>query len=171
MKAAVIREHGEPGVIAIEQVADPEARPGEVVVDLRAAALNHLDIWVRRGGRVALEWPHLIGSDGAGVVSALGKSVHGVQVGQEVIVNPGLSCGCCEFCRGGEQSLCSDFGIVGMGRPGTFAEKVAVPARCVAPKPAHLSFEESGGLGIAYTTAWRTLMTRARARPGEAVLI
>ncbi|MHC5034279.1 MAG: zinc-binding dehydrogenase [Planctomycetota bacterium] len=171
MKAAVIRKHGEAGVIAVEQVADPEARPGEVVVDLQAAALNHLDIWVRRGGRVALEWPHVIGSDGAGVVAALGESVHGIEVGREVIINPGLSCGCCEFCRSGEQSLCSDFSIVGMGRPGTFAEKVAVPARCVAPKPAHLSFEESAGLGIAYTTAWRMLMTRARVRPGEAVLI
>jgi NADPH:quinone reductase-like Zn-dependent oxidoreductase len=112
-----------------------------------------------------------MGSDGAGVVSALGADVHGVEVGQEVVINPGLSCGCCEFCLGGEQSLCVDFGIVGMNRPGTFAQKVAVPAGCLAPRPAHLSFAQAAALGIAYTTAWRMLMTRAVLRPGESVLI
>jgi len=171
MKAAVIREHGGPEVIALEQLPDPKPEPSEAVVELRAAALNHLDIWVRRGGRAALTGPHVLGSDGAGVVSARGDLVRGIEVGQEVVINPALSCGRCEFCRSGQQSLCADFGIVGMNRAGTFAEKIAVPAGCLWPKPAHLSFEEAAGVGLAYVTAWRMLMTRAALKPGETILI
>ncbi len=171
MEAAVIREHGEPDVIRLEEVPDPEPAAGEVLVDVKAAALNHLDIWVRRGGRQELQWPHVPGSDAAGLVSALGPGVAGLEVGEPVIVNPGLACGHCRFCREGRHSLCRDFGIVGMHRPGTFAEKTAVPARCVAPVPEHLDFAPAAALGVAYLTAWRMLFTRARIRPGETVLI
>lgn len=171
MKAAAIREHGGPDVIRIEDVPDPKPGPRDVVVAIRAAAMNHVDIWVRRGGRAELEFPHVLGADGAGVVAAVGKDVREVEVGQEVVVLAGLSCGSCEFCRGGEQSLCPDFGIVGMASPGTFAEKVSVPAVNVAPKPAGLSFEQVAALGVAYGTAWRMLFTRARLLPGETVLI
>jgi len=171
VKAALIREHGGPEVILIGDAPEPEPGPWDVVVDMKAAALNYLDVWVRRGGRGELKGPHVLGSDGAGIVSALGASVQGVEVGQEVIINPGLSCGHCEFCRAGQQSLCSGFGIVGMSRPGTFAEKAAVPAACVAPKPAHLVFEEAAAVGLAHLTAWRMLVTRAVVRPGQTVLI
>ncbi|MGD2175400.1 MAG: zinc-binding dehydrogenase [Candidatus Brocadiaceae bacterium] len=171
MRAAVIRGHGGPEVISIEQIPEPEARPGEVVVELRAAALNHLDVWVRRGGRTELQWPHVIGSDGAGIVDSVGANVAGVEPGQKVVINAGLACGSCEFCRAGEHSLCVHYGIIGMHRPGTYADKVAVPARCIAPRPAELSFEEGAALGIAYTTAWRMLFSRAGLQPGETVLI
>lgn len=171
MKAAVIREHGGPEVVNIEDIPAPKAGPGEVVVEVRAAALNHLDVWVRQGGRHQLEWPHVVGSDAAGTVVALGASVGGVAVGDEVVVNAGLACEHCEFCRRGEHSMCADYRIIGMHRPGTFAERVAVPARCVAPKPTNLDFIRSAALGIAHTTAWRMLFTRARLRPGETVLI
>jgi NADPH:quinone reductase-like Zn-dependent oxidoreductase len=142
------------------------------VLAVRSAALNHLDIWVRKG-RPGLEFkmPHILGSDGAGVVVEAGSGTHGVSVGNEVVLNPGLSCGCCESCLRGQQSECISFSIVGAGRPGTFAEKVAVPSCNVLPKPAHLNFDEAAALPLAYQTAWRMLMTRARLRPGETVLI
>lgn len=171
MRAAVIREHGGPEVIALEDVPEPQPGPYEVVVDVKAAGLNHLDIWVRKGGRQQLQWPHVLGSDAAGVVSAIGEHAHGTELGQEVVINPALACGCCRFCRSGEQSMCTDFGLVGMHRDGTFAERVAVPARCIARKPENLEFDEAAALGIAYTTAWRMLFTRAQIQPGETLLI
>lgn len=171
MKAARIHEHGGVDAIHVDDVEEPLAGADEVVVEVRASALNHLDIWVRTSERFQLPMPHIIGSDAAGVVRRVGEQVRGVEVGQEVIVNPALSCGRCEFCRRGEQSLCSSFAIVGASRSGTFAERVAVPARNVVPKPAFLSFEEAAALPIAYVTAWRMLMTRAGLLPGEWVLI
>jgi NADPH:quinone reductase-like Zn-dependent oxidoreductase len=172
MKAAVIHEHGGLERIGVEDVPEPKAGEGEVVLEVRSAALNHLDIWVRKGRPgLGLTMPHVLGSDGAGVVVALGPGTHGVNIGDEVIVNPGLSCGCCESCRRGQQSECLSFSIVGTSRPGTFAEKVAVPFYNVLPKPAHLNFDEAAALPLAYQTAWRMLMARAGTQAGETVLI
>ena len=172
MKAAVIHEHGGLDRVRVEEVPEPKAGEGEVVLEVRSAALNHLDIWVRKGRPgLALKMPHVLGSDAAGVVVELGPSTHGVSIGDEVILNPGLSCGCCENCRRGQQSECTSFSIVGASRPGTFAEKVAVPFCNVFPKPAHLNFDEAAALPLAYQTAWRMLMTRAGLKPGETVLI
>lgn len=171
MKAAVIREHGGPHVVRVEDLPEPQPAAGEVVVETRAGALNHLDIWVRKGGRMELEFPHIIGSDAAGVVAAVGEGVEGVEVGQEVVIVAGYGCGACEFCARGEVSLCAGFGIIGLSRPGVFAERTVVPAGNVAPKPAGLSFGQAASLGIAYGTAWRMLFTRARLRPGETLLI
>ncbi len=171
MRAVTIREHGDLGVVRVEGLPAPAAAGGEVVLDVRAASLNHLDIWVRKGGRAALSFPHVLGSDCAGVVAAVGPGVSQWKVGDEVVVAPGLSCGTCEACRRGEQSECSSFGIIGLSRPGVFAEQAAVPAANLYPKPPNLSFEEAASLGIAYATSWRMLFTRARLRPGEAVLI
>jgi NADPH:quinone reductase-like Zn-dependent oxidoreductase len=166
-----MEKHGGPEVVSVREIADPKATPGEVVLSVEAASLNHLDLWVRQGGRADIPMPHVLGSDAAGIVDEVGDGVEGVRVGDEVIVHPGLSCGTCEFCRRGEQSECADFGIIGMQRPGVFAEKVAVPAGNVHPKPASLSFEEAACVGIAYLTAWRMLFTRAEFRSGETVLI
>ena len=172
MKAAVIHEHGELDRIRVEDIPEPKAGQGEVVLEVRSAALNHLDIWVRKGRPgVTLTMPYVLGSDAAGVVVELGPGTHGVKVGDEVILNPGLSCGFCESCRRGQQSECASFSIVGAGRPGTFAEKVAVPFCNVFPKPAHLSFDEAAALPLSYQTAWRMLMSRAGLKPGETVLI
>jgi NADPH:quinone reductase-like Zn-dependent oxidoreductase len=172
MKAAVIRNHGGSGCVTIEQVPDPKAGEGEVVLEVRSAALNHLDIWIRKGRPgLKLNVPHVLGSDGARVVVETGPKTHGINIGDEVILNPGLSCGYCESCRRGQQSECVSFGIVGMSRPGTFAERVAVPFQNVYPKPAHLNFNEAAALPLAYQTAWRMLMTRAGFRAGETVLI
>ncbi len=172
MKAAVIHEHGGLEVLRIEEVQEPRPQRGEVLLRVLCAGLNHLDIWVRKGRPGAqLQMPHVLGSDAVGVVVGLGEGVESPRVGEQVIVTPGLHCGHCEFCRRGEQSLCVDFSILGLGRPGTFAEQVAVPAGNCHPRPSHLSDEEAGVLTLAHLTAWRMLMTRARVRPGETVLI
>ena len=172
MKAAVIREHGGVECVTIDDIPEPKAGEGEVVLEVRSAALNHLDIWVRKGRPGAQrDMPHVLGSDGAGVVVEVGPKTHGINIGDEVILNPGLSCGYCESCSRGQQSECDSFGIVGMSKPGTFAEKVAVPFQNVHPKPAHLNFDEAAALPLAYQTAWRMLMTRAGLRAGETVLI
>ena len=120
-------------------------------MEVRAAALNHLDIWVRRGGRAKFAMPHVLGSDGAGVVAEVGEArrVRGVSAGEEVVINPGLSCGRCESCLRGEQSYCEHFGIIGMARPGTFAQYVAVPAASLAPEAGAPGLRAGGGLGLA----------------------
>jgi NADPH:quinone reductase-like Zn-dependent oxidoreductase len=172
MKAAVIREHGGVDRLRVEEVPEPKAAEDEVVLKVHSAGLNHLDIWARKGrGGLKLPKPHILGSDAAGVVIATGAKVRGGTVGDEIVVNPGLSCGSCDYCNRGEQSECVSFGIVGLSRPGTFAEQVAVPARNVFPKPSHMSFNEAGAFALAYVTAWRMLMTRAQLKPGQTVLI
>lgn len=172
MKAAAIQEHGGVDKITVLEMDDPKPGRDEVLVDVRAAALNHLDLWVRQGHRaLKLAMPHILGSDAAGVVAEVGEDVRGVDMGAEIVIDPGLSCGVCEFCLRGEQSECVSYGIVGMNRAGTFAERVAVPARCIHAKPSHLSWEEAAALPLAYMTAWRMLLGRAKVIPGETVLI
>lgn len=172
MRAAVIHENGELDVVRVEDVPEPKPGPGEAVLKVTCAGLNHLDIWVRKGRPgVALSGARVLGSDAVGVVDELGEGVENVKVGDEVIVNPGLSCGRCEFCARGQQSECASFGIMGLSRPGTFAERVAVPARNLWPKPTHLALDEAGTLSLASVTAWRMLMSRAQVKPGETVLI
>jgi NADPH:quinone reductase-like Zn-dependent oxidoreductase len=172
MKAVVIYKHGDLGCVRIEDVAEPKLCNNDVLVEVRCAALNHLDIWVRKGRPgFELEKPHILGSDASGVIIEIGQDVHGVDIGDEVVLNPGLSCGCCEFCLRGEQSQCNSFGIIGMTRPGTFAEKIAVPFYNLCPKPSSMGFDEAAALPLAYQTAWRMLMTRAALQASEIILI
>ena len=172
MKAAIIRSHGELECLGIADIDEPTAGDGEVVIEVKSAALNHLDIWVRKGRPGSeLEMPHVLGSDAAGIIVEKGPNVHGMEIGDEVIINPGLHCGCCEHCFRGDHSVCARFGIVGLSRQGTFAEKVAVPFYCVRPKPAHLNFDQAAALPLAYVTAWRMLMTRCQMQTGDTVLI
>jgi NADPH:quinone reductase-like Zn-dependent oxidoreductase len=170
MRAALIREHGDLNAVQVAEVEAPVPAAGEVVLKVLCAGLNHLDIWARMG-RTKLKMPHILGSDAVGIVAVVGENVESPRVGERVIVNPGLGCGHCEFCRRGEQSLCISFGIIGLSRDGTFAEQVAVPASNWYPKPSHLSDEEAGALALSYVTAWRMLLTRAQVKPGESVLI
>ncbi len=170
MKAAVIREHGGPEVIRVEDLPDPTPRAGEVLLDVHAAGLNHLDLWVRKGGRSELAFPHVLGTDAAGVVEAVGDGVAGVSPGDEVLVYPGV-CLRCPQCAEEDLLLCEDFGIVGLATQGVFADKAVLPARCVVPKPADWAFPEAAALVVAYLTAWRMLTTRANLRPGQTVLI
>lgn len=172
MQAAIIESHGTLEVLKLAETPAPEPGPGEAAVAIQAAALNHLDIWVRKGRPgMSLSFPHVIGSDASGVVAALGPGVEGLAVGDPVVVNPGVHCGRCPDCLRGEQSQCASYGILGLSRPGTFAEQVVTRAENLGPKPAHLDWDAAAALPLAHLTAWRMLMTRARVRPGESVLI
>lgn len=172
MKAAVITEYGGVDKVNVSEVDKPRPGADEVLIQVKSAALNHLDIWVIRGRPGAKKnGPHILGSDASGIVAEVGAEVRGISVGGEVIINPGLSCGQCEHCRWGEQSECASFDIVGLGHQGAFAGYVVVPAANVYPKPAHLDFNEAAALPLAYVTAWRMLMTRAGLTPGQTALI
>lgn len=172
MKAAFFREHGGPEKIEVGELPDPVAGPGTVRVRVRAAALNRLDVFVRNGiPGIAPALPHVMGSDGAGVVESRGPGVTGPKEGDEVVLNPGIDCGVCEYCLKGEHSLCVSFRLIGEHLPGTFAQHVVVPAGNAYPKPPGLSWEEAAAFPLTFLTAWRMLVTRARVRPGETLLI
>ena len=172
MKAVTMRAHGGPEVLKLEELPDPKAGPGQVVVRVRAAALNHLDVWVRRGWPgLTLEWPHVPGSDIAGVIEAVGPGVAGISAGDEVILNPGVSCGRCEMCLSGLDNGCRRYAILGEHVSGGYAERLAVPAANVLPKPGNLSFDEAACLPLVFLTAWHALVTRAGLRAGETVLV
>jgi NADPH:quinone reductase-like Zn-dependent oxidoreductase len=170
MKAIFFEKHGGNDVLQYGERPTPEPGPGQVRVAIRAAALNHLDIFVRNG-IPDVPLPQVPGADGAGVVDKLGEGVTELSPGDRVLLQPGLFCGACEFCRGGEQSLCATFGIVGEHVAGTFAEYVVVPARNLFPIPEGLSFEQAAAFPLVYQTAWRMVVTRGSVRPGQTVLI
>ncbi len=164
MQAIRMNEPGGPEVLVLEQVPDPAPGPGEVVVALTAAALNRRDVFVRKGvAKVPL--PLTPGSDGAGVVHAVGAGVTGVSEGDEVIILPSLAWGDDQRAPG------RGFRILGGPDQGTYAEQIVIPAANVFPKPARLSWHEAAALPLAGLTAWRSLFTRARVQPGETVLV
>ncbi|MBM2829018.1 MAG: zinc-binding alcohol dehydrogenase [Actinobacteria bacterium] len=169
MKAVFFRRHGGPDVIEYGDLPVPSPGPGQVLVRVRAAALNHLDIFVRRGiPGIIVAFPHILGSDGAGVVESVGPGVTCLKSGDEVVLNPGIDCGKCEFCLKGEHSLCVSFHLIGEHIAGTYAEYVVAPEINACPKPAGLSWEEAAAFPL---TAWRMLVTKACAKPGETLLI
>jgi NADPH:quinone reductase-like Zn-dependent oxidoreductase len=172
VKAAFFREHGGPEKIEHGELPDPAPGPGQVRVRIRAGALNHLDIFVRSGiPGIPVALPHVMGSDGAGVIDSTGPGVTRMKPGDEVVLNPGMNCGECEYCMAGEHSLCVSFRILGEHVPGTFAEYVVAPAANAYPKPAALSWEEAAAFPLTFLTAWRMLVTKGRVQTGESLLI
>ena len=171
MKAVRFHEHGGPEVLQYEDASDPKINADEALVRVRACALNHLDLFVRAGAVPGLELPHIPGSDIAGVVEDVGADVEGYQAGDPIVVNPSLSCGDCEYCRMGEDSLCASFSIVGEHADGGYAELVKAPARNLMKMPEGFSFEEAAAAPLTFLTAWRMLVTRARLRAGEDILV
>jgi len=172
VKALYFEEHGGTDKLLYGDRPEPEPGKGQVRVRLKSAALNHLDLFVLNGmPGIPIGLPHIGGADGAGIVDTIGEGVEGVEKGSEVVFDPGLSCGECSFCLSGEQSLCVRFGVLGEHCNGTFAETVVVDAASLAPRPGHLSWEESAAFGLAHLTAWRMLINRGALRPGETVLI
>ncbi len=157
MKAVRIHEDGGPEVLALDEVPDPEPREGEVLVALHAAALNHLDLWIRKG-LPSVPKPRILGADGAGVVAALGPGVEGFEVGERVVLNPGIP-------RSGRIE------VIGEHSDGTYCELKALPAAQLAPLHDSLSFEQGAAFPLVFETAYRMLVTKARLREGEAVLI
>jgi zinc-binding alcohol dehydrogenase/oxidoreductase len=167
MKAIVLRETGPAENLRLEEVPDPQPGPQEVVVRLRAAALNHRDLRIRRGGyaRAPLRLPCILGSDGAGEVVAVGTGVERGLVGRAVVINPSLDWGPDERAQGPQ------YRILGMPDDGTYAQMIKIPASNVHPKPAALSFEEAAAIPLAALTAYRALVTRAQVQAGESVLV
>jgi NADPH:quinone reductase-like Zn-dependent oxidoreductase len=172
MKAAVFHEFGGPDRVRLEEVPTPSAGPGEVLIRVRACALNHLDLWVL-GGLPALKTPlpFWTGCDIAGEVAALGPGVTAPAVGTRVAVNPSLSCGVCEWCVAGEDSMCVKYRILGEHVRGGLAEYVTASAASCLPLPDHVGFEEAAAFILVNMTAWRMLVTRAALRPAEDLLI
>ena len=172
MKAVIFKQHGGPEVLEFTDFAEPRIKPNEVLVELKACALNHLDVWARGGLRgIDIPLPHILGNDVAGVVREAGELVGWVQVGDEVMLQPGVSCGHCHECLSGRDNLCRDYDIIGYRRHGGYAELVAAPGVNVIPKPKNISWAEAAALPLVTVTAWHMLVTRAQVRPGEDVLV
>ncbi len=172
MQALMVENHGGPEALIVTDVARPEIRPDEVLVRVRAAGVNHLDLWVRRGVEGhAFPLPMILGCDGAGEVEAVGEIVSNAKPGDRVAVSPGYSCGVCEVCLDGRQNLCRRYGIFGEMRNGTAAEYISVPARNLLPIPEGMTFEEAAALPLAALTAHHMLVERAGLEPGQQVLI
>ncbi len=172
MKAVVFKQHGGPEVLEYADAPDPTIEANEVLVEVKACALNHLDIWARGGlPGIKIPLPHILGNDIAGVVREVGALVSWVQAGDEVMLQPGVSCGHCFECLAGRDNLCRDYDILGYRRHGGYAQLVAAPVVNVIPKPKSLSWEEAAALPLVTVTAWHMLVTRAAVQPGEDVLI
>lgn len=172
MKASYLTGHGDASVIALGELPTPEPGPGEVRVRVRFAALNHLDVWVRRGMIGAqIPFPRILCGDGAGTIDKVGAGVSGFHGGEEVILHPGISCGKCEACLTGTESLCSQYEILGEHRDGAAAEYVVVPAANAFLKPKAMPMEEAASVGLVYTTAWQMVVRRAQVKAGDWVLV
>jgi NADPH:quinone reductase-like Zn-dependent oxidoreductase len=172
MRAVYFSEHGGPEVLTIGDMEDPVAGHGDVVIDIEAAALNHIDLFLRRGlPGLKIPLPHIPGCDASGTISSVGEGVEGLSAGDRVLMNPSVSCGRCEFCVRGDASLCTTYRLIGETTQGTCCEKIAVPAVNAIPIPDSLSFEDAASLPLVFLTAWRMLVTRGRLRAGEDVLI
>jgi NADPH:quinone reductase-like Zn-dependent oxidoreductase len=169
MKAVRFHEHGGPGVLRFEDAPDPEPHAGRAIVRVRACALNHLDLWQRRGiERVRVPMPHISGSDVAGEVLQADGGI--VPVGQRVLVQPGLSCGVCEACRAGRDNFCPRYDVLGLLSDGGYAELVSVPVENLVPIPDHVGFVEAAAFPLTFLTAWH-MLTIARAGEGTTVLV
>jgi NADPH:quinone reductase-like Zn-dependent oxidoreductase len=172
MRAVVFHEHGGPEVLVAEEIPRPSPRADQVLVEVRACALNHLDVWVRRGiPGMTLTLPHVLGNDVAGVVAEVGELVTNVEPGDRVLLAPGVSCGVCRQCLAGDDNLCATYDMIGYGIPGGYAEYVVAPARNAHPIPLGLSFEQAAAIPLTFLTAWHMLVGRARVKAGEDVLV
>ncbi len=172
MDAVQFLEHGDREVIEYGSYPDPEPGPHEVLFEVKAAAMNHLDIWTRRGlPGIDLELPHVPGSDGAGIVREVGEHVSRFEPGDRVALLSGVSCGTCELCRNGQDSLCERYYIIGEHTQGVESELAAVPEENLTPVPADVDWATAAATPLVFMTAWRMLITRAGVDPGEVVLV
>lgn len=172
MKAIVFHEFGGADKLRYEDVIEPSINDDEVLVRVRACALNHLDIWARSGTRSdRIPMPHISGSDIAGEIARVGNNVRNHEIGEKVLVAPGISCGVCNYCANGWDSLCEQYKIIGYETQGGYAEYLPAPAKNIIAIPNGLSFEDASSIPLVFLTAWHMLLTRARLVPGETVLV
>ncbi len=172
MHAVRFHEHGGVEVLKYEDAPEPKIQADEVLVRVKACALNHLDLWLRRGvGDWKLQLPHIVGSDISGEVAQVGSQVTRVKAGERVLLHPGISCGQCEMCFKGLDSACRSYTVFGVFVDGGYAEYVKSPEVNVVPIPGALSFDEAAAVPLVFLTAWHMLFTRAQLKPGEDVLV
>ncbi|HHT9125160.1 MAG TPA: zinc-binding dehydrogenase [Candidatus Brocadiia bacterium] len=172
MKAVVFYEHGGVDKLKYTDVPEPEISPAEVLVRVRACAINHLDIWVRQGmPGVRIPLPHILGCEAAGEVSRVGTQVKDINVGDRVLVVPGICCGRCHYCLSGWDSLCNEYKIMGYQVHGGYAEFVKAPWENIIHISDRLSFEEWASVPLVFLTAWHMLVSRANLKVGETVLV
>src|SRR5436309_1886130 len=168
MKAVVFDHAGGPDVLELRDVPDPRPRGDEVLLDVKACGLNHLDLWIRSGAiALEIEMPHVLGCDIVGVAREVGDGVRHVKAGDKVLVLPTLSCGVCESCLAGDDNLCRHYDLIGRKRNGGYAERVAVPGANCFPYPENLAWEQAAAIPVVFLTAWHMLVTRAALKPGE----
>jgi NADPH:quinone reductase-like Zn-dependent oxidoreductase len=172
MRAITLDRHGSLGDISLSEQPVPVPGRRDVLLQVEAAALNRLDLWVVHGWRgLKLSFPHIMGCDGSGIVSEVGPDVSDFVPGDRVAVNPTRSCGVCEFCLSGRDNLCDKFAIFGEHIPGFYSEYQVVPARNLMPLPAHVSYETAAAASLVYVTAWHSLIEVGRMKAGEDVLV
>ncbi len=170
MKAVRIHQFGGPEVLTYEEVPDPQPRKDQVLVRVKACALNHLDVWVRKG-LPGVRLPHILGSDVAGEIVEVGEYISGLKTGQRVIVSPMHYCGHCEKCMAGLQNQCREFSVLGNAVDGGNCELIAVSAANVIPTPDTLDFNQAASVPLVFLTAWHMLVGLAGVRPGQTVLV
>ena len=172
MKAVLFHEHGGPEVLKYEDAPDPKPGRGDVLIEVKATSINHIDIFLRRGmPGVRVPLPKIAGCDAAGIIKEVGPDVSGLKPGDRVTINPGISCGHCEFCASGFGSQCTTYAMVGEHIDGAYAQLLRVPAHIVLPIPDSLSFEEAAAAPLVFLTAWSMMVAKGDIRPGEDVLI
>jgi NADPH:quinone reductase-like Zn-dependent oxidoreductase len=170
MKAIRIHEFGGPEVLKYEDIPEPELRKDQVLVRVKACALNHLDLWVRKG-LPGVKLPHILGSDVAGVVEQVGEYVTGFKPGQRVLLAPMVFCGHCQFCVAGIQNFCRQFTVLGNAVDGGDCELISAAQGNVIPIPDDLGFEQAASVPLVFLTAWHMLIGRAQIKPGQTVLV
>ena len=172
MKAILLHEHGNVDVLKYSDFPEPTLAPGHVMVKLHAAALNHMDIFVRKGWPgLKLDYPHILGADGAGEVVSFADDVTGWISGDRVAINANLGCGICEFCLKNQDNLCINWHLLGETIRGTYAEYISLPSCQLYKLPADISFETAAASGLVFHTAWHSLITKGQLKPEETVLI
>jgi len=171
MKAVRIHEFGGPEVLRYEDIPEPKLRKDQLLVRVRACALNHLDLWVRKAPLPGVQLPHILGSDIAGEIVEVGEYVKGCTLGQRVVVAPQHFCNQCPACLDGRQNQCREFTVLGNAVDGGNCELFAVSPADVLPIPDDLSFVDAASVPLAFTTAWHMLVGRAGLRPGQTVLV
>jgi NADPH:quinone reductase-like Zn-dependent oxidoreductase len=172
MKAVRFHRFGGPEVLVYEEAPKPAAGAGEIVVAVKACALNHLDLWIREGiPAYQVRLPHISGCDVAGVVDEIGPGVTGIRPGERVMIAPGLSCFQCPYCLSGRDNLCDTYRIFGAGTDGGYAEFTKAPASNMISIPEEISFEEAAAFPLAFLTAWHMLITQSALQPGQDLLV
>lgn len=170
MKAWQITNTGGIDSYVLNDVPEPDPGPGQIRIEIRNSGLNHLDIWVSQGLPAPSHFPHTGGADAAGIVDAVGPGIAGFEIGDEIIIDPTMSCGECDYCHNDEIVYCSDFAVLGEHLPGTFTDKIVIPTINAIRKPSAIPWEVAGSLGLASATALR-MLEKARLQRGETVLV